>query len=174
MSKNKVRIFCSPTFLIITVFTMIVSWGFLIFLFAFEPCRSGLLAEIHLLVLYSLIFGTYPIIAFFLSVRRILSRITIDETGISRSFLGRFYKLHISWDDMAEVFFIDSLVEYLMFSKTKQISRMSYWKASMVKDAIQITLSKKRYAVIKQYLQQPIVGMSDKVKARLEQEKKKG
>lgn len=41
----------------------------------------------------------------------------------------------------------------------------------MEKDAIEMTISRRRYRVIKQYLQQPIVGMPEKVKERLEREK---
>ena len=99
--------------------------------------------------------------------RRGYSIITIDETGISRSFLGIFYKLHISWDEMAEVVYKEHLIPFVFFSKTQKLSRMTYNKAIAVKDAVQITISRRRYKVIAQYLQQPIVGMPDKVKEQL-------
>lgn len=77
----------------------------------------------------------------------------------------------MSWDNIAEICYFTALAEFLVFSKNKKVSTMTYNKMRMEKDAIEMTISRRRYRVIKQYLQQPIVGMPEKVKERLEREK---
>lgn len=106
-------------------------------------------------------FSIFIILILVLGARSIFSIITIDEFGVHRSFLGRFFKLNISWDEMKEVFFINGLAQYIWFSKTETLSTINYWKRHKVKDTIPISISKKRLAVIKQYIKQPIVGLED-------------
>ncbi|MCH5162464.1 MAG: hypothetical protein J1G38_03120 [Clostridiales bacterium] len=138
------------------------------FLLAFEPSRLAFLQSIPLLIVC---YG-YCIVILVTIPKPLLSIIQIDETGISRSFLGRFWKLHISWDEMTEARYFVQVSEQMIFSKTKKLSNIPRLKWHKEKDVIFMGFSKKRYKVIEQYLQQPIVGMPDKVKERLTRDKK--
>ncbi|MDE7405871.1 MAG: hypothetical protein K2M89_03235 [Clostridiales bacterium] len=165
MARRKIRIVCSPTIMISTVLAMVVLCGLHIFTVVIT---DGELFAPHLIaygILWTFCSWGISILLIIFGARRIYSIITIDETGVSRSFLGVFCKLRISWDEMAEATYMLHLIPFLFFSKTKKLSTMTYNKAIAVKDAIQISLSKRRYAVIMQYLQQPIVNLSAKEEA---------
>lgn len=159
MTRRKIRILCSPTTAIICILVIVFLCGLYIFT---AVVTDGEIFAPHLIpyaILWTFMSWGMSILLIVFGARRVFCIITIDETGISRSFLGVFHKLHISWDEMAEVNFVSHLFPFLFFSKTKKLSAMPYNKAIAVKDAIQITLNKKRHAVIAQYLQQPIVNI---------------
>ncbi|MDE6201766.1 MAG: hypothetical protein K2M47_07850 [Clostridiales bacterium] len=162
MARRKIRIFCSPTIVVCTVLAMIALCGLYIFTIVVTDGKIFTPDSIPQALLWT--FGSWgmSILLIITGARRVYSIITIDETGVSRSFLGVFCKLHISWDEMAEATYMSHLIPFLFFSKTKKLSTMSYNEAIAVKDAIQITLSKRRYAVIAQYLKQPIVNLPAK------------
>lgn len=79
----------------------------------------------------------------------------------------------MTWDEIADIAFSQFLLTpygYLWFSKTKKISYISMERRYKVKDAIMISLNKKRYAVIKQYIKQPITGLSEETAKALKLE----
>ncbi len=173
MTKKEIRIFCSPTLLIGILFIILLSWGLLIFFLAYEPSRVGLLSSIPCFIILVLILGVCPIFIILASMRCYFSIITIDETGISRAFLGKFFKLKMAWNEIADIRYYTTLIGYFVFSKTKYLCEIPSSKWYRIKDTVFFTVSKKRYNVIKQYLQQPIFGIPYYVKADLEKEKKK-
>ena len=136
-------------------------FGMYLFTIIYEPCRVGLSQHIGILVMWTIFGVIFPIVSICICSRQYLSLITIDETGISRSFLGRFHKLHISWDDMREACYKFNMLGWLFFSKTKKMSEIPFHETWKTKDYIHISLSKKRYNLIMQYLQQPIVDMPE-------------
>ena len=167
------RFLSSPFCASLALFLTLPIWGFFIFLLVYEPISIGLLSSIPALVVLIISLGVGPLFILIVSLKPFFSIITVDENGISRSFLGAFWKLHISWDEMAEVCYYVALLECLVFSKSQKLTMVRRSKWYRVKDTIHIALGKKRYAVIAQYLQQPILGMPEVVKDRLEGSKKK-
>lgn len=109
----------------------------------------------------------FPLLCSILSARRFLAVFQFDETGISRSVFGKFYKLTMKWDEIAEISYFESLRPFLMFSKTVSIKGMSYRRIGKIKDLIQIELSPKRYDVVKQFIVKPINGLTEAQKAKL-------
>ena len=173
MTPRKIRILSSPTVIIFSFICWCILLMFYLFTVVYEPCRTALLTEyIPTFIIWTLFCCGFCIGYILVGAQKMLCIITIDETGISRSFLGVFSKLHISWDEMAEAYSFISVVRFVTFSKYKKVSTMSNWKMRGEKNAIEMTLSKKRYAVIAQYIKQPIVGLPDSVKAQLTREKK--
>lgn len=172
MKRRKINILCSPILALGILVSLLSLWGFYFFLIIYEPIRISLITKhIPLFIIMTIIGGfAPPICILFVYARKYLSIITIDETGISRRFLWKFYKLHISWDEITEVYYFSAIAQFLVFSKNKKVSVMTYNKMRLEKDTIELTLSKKRYEVIKQYLQQPIINLPEKVKQRMEQE----
>ncbi len=171
MVRRKVRILCSPTTAIVSIIAAFGLCGFYVLSLNVDGGRKAFLGNIPLLILWTLTTCGMSIALVLVGSKRIFSIITIDETGVSRAFLGIFWKLQISWDEMAEICYKEHGWAFLFFSKTQNISELTYNKAIAVKDAIQISFSQRRYAVIEQYLLQPIVGMPDKVKERLSRNK---
>ena len=158
---RKIRILVSPILAIGGVLGWLSGLGIIIFVLSFAPARD---ANIFLTVLLVGMLSVLVIILPISGARSLFPIITIDETGVSRSFLGIFCKLHISWDEMADVAFTPNLLYVngvIWFSKTRKISEIDPFKRYKVKDAIAISLYKKRYAVIKQYIKQPIVGLTE-------------
>ena len=165
MARRKIKIFCSPTIMVISILMATFLCGLYIFTIVVTDGKIFTRDSIPQALLWTFCSWGTSILLIITGARRIYSIITIDETGVSRSFLGVFCKLHISWEEMAEATYMFHGLPFLFFSKTKKLSTMTYNKAIAVKDAIQITLSKRRYAVIVQYLKQPIVNLSAKDEA---------
>lgn len=162
MAKRKIRILNSPTLAIGIAFGALLCWGcFIIFI---TSLPSAFETHTFLAIFYTVMFVIMPIVMLMVCARRMFSIITIDETGISRSFLGIFFKLHIPWDGIAEVYCFTALAIFIKFSKDRKLSTMKYDKMRGYKNAIEFTLSRRRYAVVAQYLQQPIVNMPEAVK----------
>lgn len=166
--KNKVRLLPFPIMAMISFPVIIFLIAFFIFTVSFEPSRTGLLNQIPVFVLWAIVSCGLGIFTLILAIYHFLVVIQIDETGISRSFFGRYRKLQISWDELADVRYYLWVSEQIVFSKTKKLTNVPMPQVHKIKDRIIMGFSKKRYAVINQYLQQPIVGLPDKVKARLE------
>ena len=157
----KIRILSSPVLVIGAIFGWLCEVGIIIFWLSYAPARN---ANIFLTVFLVAMLSAMLIVLPVSGARSLFPIITIDETGISRSFLGVLCKLHISWDEMTEAVFTPHFLYVngiIWFSKTKKISEIDVFLRYKVKDAIPISLYKKRYAVIKQYLKQPIVGLTD-------------
>ncbi len=102
-----------------------------------------------------------PIVIFISGARRGFSVITISEEGISRCLFGKFCKLTMKWDEIYEISYFESGMAFLIFSQTKSIQGLSYWKITKIKNLIQIQLTQKNYDAVKQYIQQPIKGLTD-------------
>ena len=167
MEKRKIRILCSPTIAIWSILMMIILCGFYVLSLVDSDGREVMFERIPFFIFWTLFVWGLSIALIITGARRIFSIITIDETGVSRSFLSIFYKLHISWEEMAEIWYVENLLPFLFFSKTKKVSEMTYNKAIAVKDAVQISFSKRRYKFIAQYMKQPIVGLPDYIKDQL-------
>ena len=168
--QRKIRLLSSPVIAVSIIVMILFMFGIYTFSLCCKGGQEAFFGDVPLLIIWTLITCGMSILTFLMGARRVFSIITIDETGISRSFLGVFYKLHISWNEMAEVCYKNNVIPWLFFSKTKKLSELTYNKAIGVKDAIQISLvSKKRYQFIKQYLQQSIVGIPRKELERLEE-----
>lgn len=102
-----------------------------------------------------------------LGMRRFLVVVTIDENGISRAAFKKFYKLTMVWDEIYEIRYFESGLPFLLFSQTKSTQGLSYWKITKIKNLIQIQLTQKNYDLVKQYIKQPILGLTDAKKAQL-------
>lgn len=164
---KKIRVLCSPITVIVSILVILFMCGFHVFSLINDAGRELFLEETPLFILWTLETWGLSVALILTGARRIFSIITIDEYGISRSFLGKYYKLHISWDDMTEICYKENVWPFLFFSKTKKLSEMEYNKAIKVKDAIQLSFSKKRYKIISHFTRQPIIGMPDKIKDKL-------
>lgn len=108
-----------------------------------------------------------PILLLLFSSRRFFSVITIDETGIKRSCFKLFWKLDMLWDGIKEIIYYERLAPFIMFSKSESIQGWDYDDMIKRKDILQIQLTAKVYSVLMQYVQQPIVGLTDEVVAKL-------
>ena len=161
MKKSKVHLLFWPLGYIVSMIGALSLFGIYLFTIIFEPTRVGLLHRIDILVMWTISAVGATILYVCLGARQYLSLITIDETGISRSFLGIFHKLHIPWDDMREACYKFNMLGWLFFSKTKKMSEIPFHETWKTKDYIHISLSKKRYNLIMQYLQQPIIDMPE-------------
>ncbi len=169
MIKARTRFLPYPFMTTIILIMLVVFISLYIFTVSYAPCRITLLNNIPIFVIWTLFFCVSSIIHLVVIIPRLLVVIKINESGISKSFLGRFLKANISWNEIAEVRYFLYVSEQIVFSKSRELASIPLLKWHKLKDIIFMGLSKKRYAIMKQYLQQPIVGMPDKVKARLEQ-----
>lgn len=117
-------------------------------------------------VLIGIILIGLPLLAMFLCMRRFLSVIEINDEGVSRVAFKKFYKLSIKWGELKEVRYFESILPFLMFSKTQSLCGLSYDQMIKIKDCIQIQLNRKNYKVIKRYFDKQISGLtSEKIKA---------
>lgn len=130
-----------------------------VFMLVFEPSRMAFLEHMPMFICWIIFTYGLTIAILVLMAKPLLSIIQIDENGISRAFLGKFWKLHISWYDMAEARFFTSVSNQMVFSKTKKLGAIPMSKWQKEKDVIFVGFSKKRYKVISQYLQQPMAGI---------------
>ena len=173
MVRRKIRGLAYPIITISILIMVIFLLALYIFTVVYEPSREGAMEHVPVFIIWTLVACGVSICILVMMAKPLLSIIHIDETGVSRAFLGRFWKLHIAWQDLAEARYFISVSEQMAFSKTKKLEYIQRNKWYKEKDIIFIGFSKKRYEVISQYLQQPIVGMPDKVKERLTKEKSK-
>ena len=146
------------------IFSMLIFPCMFLFLTFFPPAREQMTYSIANIVLYC-IWGIlailYPLLLYILCARRFFAVITINEEGISRAVFGRFYKLTLKWDEIYEISYFESLMPFILFSQTKSVQGMSYNQITKIKNLIQIQLTQKNYDVIKQYVKQPIIGLTD-------------
>ncbi|MDE7164129.1 MAG: hypothetical protein K2O04_01730 [Clostridiales bacterium] len=167
-TDNKNKVIPSPLILGGMIFSAI----FLIGVFVFFICvPSDIETDLWIYIVAGVILLGGSLLIFFLGARRFLSIVVIDENGISRAFLDRFFKLSMKWDEIYEFSYFESGLPFLIISKTKSIQGMSYWKITKIKDLIQIQLSQKNYDKIKQYIKQPIVGLTEAKMAQLKLKK---
>lgn len=103
--------------------------------------------------------------------RRIFTIIVIDENGISRSLFGKFYKLTMSWDEIHEICYQERVFPFLIFSKTQSVHGLSDSKRNKIKDMIMLQLTVKNSRIVRQYIKQPVVGMSEQSLAALRKHK---
>ncbi len=153
----------SPLLLGVVVTTILLLIGCNLF-FALYPYNR---LSTEMLVVASLLSGGGALLLIVLGARRGFSVITISEEGISRCLFGKFCKLSMKWDEIYEISYFESGMAFLIFSQTKSIQGLSYWKITKIKNLIQIQLTQKNYDFIKQYIQQPIKGLTDKKLAKL-------
>ncbi|MDE7405499.1 MAG: hypothetical protein K2M89_01320 [Clostridiales bacterium] len=169
MEKRRIRCLAFP-FITVCVLCLVVFMIVLnVFLLVFEPSRMAFLEHIPMFICWIIFTYGLTIATLVLMAKPLLSIINIDETGVSRAFLGKFWKLHISWDDMAEARFYTAVSNQMVFSKTKKLGAIPMGKWHKEKDIIFVGFSKKRYEVISLYLQQSMVGMPVKLKDKLSQ-----
>lgn len=159
MVKRRIRILAFPFITACVLCLVIFMIALNIFLLVFEPSRTAFLENIPMFICWIIFTYGLTIATLVLMAKPLLSIIQIDETGISRAFLGKFWKLHISWDNMAEARFFTQVSNQMVFSKTKKLGAIPMIKWHKEKDIIFVGFSKKRYEVISQYLQQPMVGI---------------
>ncbi|MDE5562566.1 MAG: hypothetical protein K2J01_03360 [Clostridiales bacterium] len=171
MEKRRIGCLAFPFITVCVLCLVVFMIALNVFLLVFEPSRMAFVEHIPMFICWIIFTYGLTIATLVLMAKPLLSIIHIDETGISRAFLGKFWKLHISWDDMAEARFYTAVSNQMVFSKTKELGAIPMSKWYKEKDIIFVGFSKKRYEVISQYLQQPIVGMPDKLKDRLSHNK---
>ncbi len=167
-AKNIRRIVASPLLLIVSCICIVVGFSLFLFFVLYPPCISQMKEHIWLLVAIGILTVVFPIIGLVhVGVRRFFTVIQMDEEGISRSLFGRFCKLSMKWNEIYEISYFESGMAFLIFSQTKSIQGLSYWKICNIKNLIQIQLTQKNYDFIKQYIQQPIKGLTDAKLAQL-------
>lgn len=169
-TPKKIKIFASPTVTVGSLFAWLCGLGIIIFILSYEPARTDNIYATIILVALLSIFSIGLTIE---GPRTFLAMITIDENGVTKSFLGRFCKVQMTWEEIADIAFSQFLLTpygFLWFSKTIKISYVSMERRYKVKDSIAIVLNKKRYAVIKQYIKQPITGLSEETAKTLKLE----
>lgn len=157
----------SPLLLGVIIATMVLGMGMFMFLCLYPPAWVQMRNALWLLVALGIFYIGCFIVILIYAPRRFFSIITISEDGISRSLFGKFCKLSMKWDEIYEISYFESSMIFLMFSQTKSINGMSYGKITKIKDLIQLQLTQKNYDAIKQYIKQPIIGLTDTKKAQL-------
>ena len=160
----------SPLLLGVIIATLVLGLGMLMFLYLYPPARAQMMNAIGLQIALDIFCIGCSIIILIYAPRRFFSIITISKDGISRSLFGKFFKLSMKWDGIYEISYFESGMGFMMFSQTKSIKGMSYGKIAKIKDLIQLQLTKKNYDAVKQYIQQPIIGLSEEIKRRLKLE----
>ncbi len=123
--------------------------------------------ELWLLIALGIFCVGCSIVILICAPRRFFSVITISEDGISRCLFSKFFKLSMKWDEIYEISYFESGMAFLMFSQTKSIKGMSYGKIAKIKNFIQLQLTQKNYDAVKQYIQQPIIGLTEEKKRQL-------
>lgn len=169
--KNTRRLFASQVLFVSLIISIIISFALFVFIVVYLSIFSELENNIGVLVFASLCFVGGPILLFFTIARRFCSVIQMDEDGISRSVFGKFCKLSMKWDEIYEISYFESGMAFLLFSKKRSVQGMSYWKITGIKDLIQIQLTQKNYDFVKQYIQQPIIGLTDAKMSQLKLKK---
>ncbi len=171
MEQRKIRCLAFPFITLFVLSLVVFILGLSIFMLIFEPSRLALVENIPILICWTIMTFGLSIAILIMMAKPLLSIVQIDETGISRAFLGRFWKLHISWDELAEARYYIRVSQQMIFSKTQSLGVIPMLKWQKLKDVIFIGFSKRRFKVIKHYIQQPIVGMSQKMLERLDKTK---
>lgn len=165
----------SPILLAVIIAVIIISLSIFLFLLLYPPAVTQFKDEgnlgIVILIVSSIFLVWFPIIIIITGVRRFFSVIQIDEDGISRSFLRKFCRLSMKWDEIYEISYFESGMTFLMFSQTRSIQGLSYWKITKIKDLIQIQLTQKNYDFVKQFIKQPIKGLTDEKMKQLKLKK---
>lgn len=160
-SKNTRRTVASPLLLITMIITILSLIGFNLF-FALYPYDR---LSTTLMIVASLVCSGGSLLLFILGARRFFTIIQIDENGISRSLFGKLCRLNMKWNEIYEISYFESGMAFLIFSQTRSIQGLTYWKITKIKNLIQIQLTKKNYDFVKQFIQQPIKGLTeDKIK----------
>lgn len=172
MVKRKMKCWAYPIMTVIILIAILAMLTLYIFTLVYKPVREAWMEKyIITFILWTMVSCGLSVVILCLIAKPLLSVVRIDETGVSRAFLSRFWKLHISWEEMVEARYFISITGQIIFSKTKSLNYIPLSKWHKIKDIIFLGLSKKRYRVIKQYLQQPILCMPEEVKARFERRK---
>ncbi len=169
-TPKKIKIFASLPMTVGSLFAWLCGLGIMVFWLSYSPARN---ASIPLTIILVLLLAPGVILIPILGASTLFATITIDITGVTKSFLGKFCKVQMTWDEIADIAFSQFLLTpygYLWFSKTIKISYVSMERRYKVKDSIAIVLNKKRYAVIKQYIKQPITGLSEETAKALKLE----
>ncbi len=151
----------SPLLLCISIVTIVLSISVFLFLCLYPPAWAQMKNVLWLLIALGIFFIGGPIVIFISGARRGFSVITISEEGISRCLFGKFCKLTMKWDEIYEISYFESGMAFLIFSQTKSIQGLSYWKITKIKNLIQIQLTQKNYDAVKQYIQQPIIRVTN-------------
>ena len=157
----------SPLLLSISIITIVLSTCVFLFLTLFPPALTQMKKALGVWITSGLLFLGGPIVILISTARRCFSVITISEKGISRVAFGVFFKLSMKWDEIYEISYFESGMPFLIFSQTKSIQGLSYWKITKIKNLIQLQLTQKNYDVVKQYIQQPIIGLTEEKMGQL-------
>lgn len=163
-----------------TVASPILLSGVVIFIFILPLCcflffvlypygRERITVTIWIIII--VLFIGFPIILFLGNARKLFTIITMDEKGISRSLFGTFFKLSMKWEEIYEISYYESLIPFIMFSETKSLRGITYKGTGKIKNLIQLQLTQKNYDFIKQYIKQPIIGLTDAKMAQLKLKK---
>ncbi len=168
MKQRKIHILPFPVMATIILIVIAFMSSFYLFTVIYEPIRNAFLTEhIFLFVIWTLCACGLSFLILVMLAKPMFSIIQIDENGITRAFLGRFWKLHISWEEIAEARYYVRVSEQMIFSKTQKLGGIPILKWHKLKDVIFMGFSKRRYNFIKQYMQQSIVGIPKKLNERL-------
>ena len=150
---------------------MLMAITIFLFVVLYPPNVSQLRDHIGVLFVAAIFCIVFPVLIFFINARKLFTIIKIDENGISRSLFGKFFKLSMKWDEIYEISYYESVLPFLMFSQTKSLKGISYNGTAKIKNLIQLQLTRKNYNFIKQYIKQPIVGLTDDKIKRLKLDK---
>lgn len=166
-SKNIRRTIASPLLFIGIILTILLLIGCNLFFVLYPYNRMGII----MLVSATFLCSGGALLIFISSFRRFFSVIRIDEYGLSRSVFGKLCKLSMNWDEIYEISYFESVLPFIIISKTQSIQGLSYWKITKIKDTIQIQLTQKNYNFIKQFIKQPVIGLTDEKIQQIKLEK---
>ena len=175
MKKRKIRFLNMPLVTIWVIIMLLICIAFVICLIVIEPIRQSMGPSVF--IWYLIFFCSLILLLLFALSGQPLQLMSIDDKGITRSFLGVFRKLHISWDNIEEARIIWNTmpvtIVYLIISKIKLPDNLKFNKTSQYrnKNTIVLRLTKKRYDIVMPYIKQPIKGLTEEIEKFIRHEK---
>ncbi len=164
MPKQKSKfITCLPLPFFI-LFLVILGMGML-YLYFFT--NSGTDRSFGLAVLFIIMLGVLPWGLFIWFILRFWQVIEFSEKGIKKSFLKKFLKRQILWEELYEIRTFSVLLNgsYVFFSKSN-MEGLTYNDAIKRKDQIHILYSKKLHAAIKHFSDKEIINLPAKTEEK--------
>lgn len=114
--------------------------------------------------IFVIFFCILSIICIVFCFRESFGVVEMDEKGVTYSLFGKFKKLSIEWDNIAEIIYKPTTVPIIYISGSVPIYSLSLGKIRKRmrkhKDVFSILFTKERYAVIKKYIKCPIHGLT--------------
>ncbi len=159
--KEIIKFFGSKAMMICMTIFMLCAYGLFLFTVLYEPCRVQLSEEPWTYVILALILFGFSTISFVGTAKRWFTKYEIDSTGLKTSLFCLFHKKSIKWDEIVEMRYYERILPFVIISNNQTLEGVDYNKAVKQKGTFQINLTPKVYKAIKNYANQPIIGLSE-------------